>query len=682
MHPLKFKTFPPTLSVHGVGGRINRKEDDPSMKIDTKTEPKTEQTVAEQPVTEQPATASSATRTAEKPRRSLRRPPEFPTGVRWLLTVGLLLCAILGMNLLCQMVGTLDFTRGRFSSYFHHPAIFLANLLPVALLIVLFYFLTNRAWLAFLLPSILLLVMEFGNYFKIAIRGDPFVAEDLLVLGEAAGVVGDYTLEFPPMFFIALALLVGGTLVLLRYARGRVPKRLWWVRVAGVVLCLAVAVLSWTCLYTDESLYEKQHNYDFFNGANEAEYRASHGFFWSFLRSVDEAILQPPEGYDEDEAAQALAQYPDADIPADKKVNVIVTMLESFSDFSTLDGVTFTQDPYEEFHALQSESYNGVMISDINGGGTVNSERSCLTGFSYPHPRYRRSSESYVRWFSEQGYSTQGGHPGFDWFYNRKNVNVNLGFDEYDFLENHFAELWTEDNAYNNSDHPDDTVFFPDRRADYLARDTSKPYFAFNLSYQGHSPYNDASLNGEEYISHDGLSDGAYYAINNYLDSVAGTGAQIAAFVDSFRDDEEPVVLLFFGDHKPSLGTGNSYYAELGVDIDENSIEGCQNLYSTPYLIWANDAAKEVLGRDFTGQGATISPCFLMTELFDCCGWEGSSWIQCQREMRDTVSVSQRLGLYVEDGAWTYTLSEEAKERSDRYACIEYYLRNSHPSTK
>ena len=123
-------------------------------------------------------------------KRSLRerlRPKERKPAVRWLLTALLLAAAVLGLHMLLQMIGTLDFSRGRFSSYLHVPKIYLLNLLPVALLVAFTYFATNRAWLGFLIPSVLLFVMDFVNYFKVTLRGDPFVAEDFLTIGEGAG---------------------------------------------------------------------------------------------------------------------------------------------------------------------------------------------------------------------------------------------------------------------------------------------------------------------------------------------------------------------------------------------------------------------------------------------------------------------------------------------------------------
>lgn len=62
----------------------------------------------------------------------------------------------------------------------------------------------------------------------------------------------------------------------------------------------------------------------------------------------------------------------------------------------------------------------------------------------------------------------------------------------------------------------------------------------------------------------------------------------------------------------PWLGAGNSVYKEMGLDIAADHKEGFMNYYRTRYLVWANDAAKDVLGNDFVGKGPDIAPCFLM----------------------------------------------------------------------
>ena len=192
-------------------------------------------------------------------KRSLRerlRPKERKPAVRWLLTVLLLAAAVLGLHMLLQMIGTLDFSRGRFSSYLHVPKIYLLNLLPVALLVAFTYFATNRAWLGFLIPSVLLFIMDFVNYFKVTLRGDPFVAEDFLNIGEGAGIIGQYTLHFPAMFFVGIALIAAGTIVLHRWARGRMPKKRWWLRVLALVLIVLLGFGAWELWYGNTDLYD------------------------------------------------------------------------------------------------------------------------------------------------------------------------------------------------------------------------------------------------------------------------------------------------------------------------------------------------------------------------------------------------------------------------------------------
>ena len=89
----------------------------------------------------------------------------------------------------------------------------------------------------------------------------------------------------------------------------------------------------------------------------------------------------------------------------------------------------------------------------------------------------------------------------------------------------------------------------------------------------------------------------------SYLGSVMATQRHLADMVDAFRASDEPIVLVVFGDHKPWLGNGNSVYHALGVNLDQDSQEGFYNYWSTPYLIWANDAAKAAVGRDTATSG-------------------------------------------------------------------------------
>ncbi len=59
---------------------------------------------------------------------------------------------------------------------------------------------------------------------------------------------------------------------------------------------------------------------------------------------------------------------------------------------------------------------------------------------------------------------------------------------------------------------------------------------------------------------------------------------------------------------------------------------GFRNYYSTRYLIWANDAAKEVWETTLPARGG-YCPCFLMNELFRLCSWEGPAYMQATQQL-------------------------------------------------
>lgn len=603
----------------------------------------------------------------------IKTPPELSAKSSAWLTATLLHFAAVGLCFLCLFIGTLDLSRGRFSSYFHEPTILLLNLLPCLILVAFLYFLTNRAWISYALSALFLLLISFINYFKVTLRSDPLIAMDIFNAGEGAGIMGQYEFSFPWVFYVAIALWILGTLVLLRYARYRVVKKQWYLRVLALLGCVAVCAYSWRA-YAYDGLYDRQKNHSLFNAWKEAENYASHGTLYSFLHSVEDLFVGEPEGYSEETAARILNAYPEKDI--DAKVNVVATMLESFSDLSLFEQINFTADPYAPYHELLSECYYGTLITDTIGGGTINAERAFLTGFTYPQPKYTAATNSFVHYFASQGYQTDGSHPGHDWFYSRELINERLGFDRYLFMEGHYETL-------TDAEYAPDAVLFPELARIYDEETADgEPYFSFSVSYQNHSPYNSISLDGAEYVSREGISDETYYLVNNYLNSVADTCKRVSEYVDTFRENEEPVVLLFFGDHKPTLGTGNRGYQEMGINTAERSTEGCEAMYTTPYFIWANDAARELLQPEPSAQGRTISPAFLMAELFDFLGWEGPAWMQYQRDVRETISVLHCNRMFMVNGALTDALTEQAQAVYDEFSIVQYYERTTLHSSK
>ena len=559
-----------------------------------------------------------------------------------------------------------------FKSYFHHPPIVLLNLLPAVLLMALGYFLTRRAWAAYLISAVPTVGFALVNYYKIQLRGDPFLAADFRLFRTMSGILGHYHLDLSRVVLLS----VGGaglmfllTLLLRNGVRGK------WLRLGGTLVCLALVPLLYTQVYMDSAIYRKTVNNDAIaHEWSDVEIFVSRGFWYPFIRSVSKAFPKPPEGYSAKNAEAVLANYADADISPEKRVTVVGVMGEAFadlSDFPMLAEQPAVRELYEPLHALEAESVSGDLLTNIFAGGTVNSEWGFLTGYSH-HSEFRGNVDSFVRYFKSQGYDAVYRHPGYGWFYNRTNVNQYLGFDESVFTDNGFGELVNPQTAPFRSD----KVLF-----DYLYRELSArgaddaPLFSFSVTYQNHGPYDDQTTSGTPYLTPaaTGWSEASCNILNNYLGGVADTITELVRFTGELDELDQPIVLVFFGDHKPWLGNDNSVYLELGVDLGLETIGGFANYYSTPYLIWANRAAKQTLSADFTGAGETVSPCYLMAELFDQCSWEGPAFMQLQRGMRAVTPLLHERELFLEDGVLTDTLSPEAAELYRQYRWAEYW---------
>ncbi|MBQ4550143.1 MAG: LTA synthase family protein [Oscillospiraceae bacterium] len=590
--------------------------------------------------------------------------PKLKTAPRLPLIVALplyLICC-LGLGLASLYFSAGAHGAALFDWYLTQPLVLDLNLLPFLLLGLLLLALTGRAWLAFSLDAAVCLFFSWAQFWKLMARSDPIYAEDLLILAEAQQMAGQYIAITPAILCSAAAAII--VAVVLFLCRSRALRLLPRISLGLAVLVLALWL--YPNVYTSGRVYNSLKVWPELNQWIDTNRYISRGGIYPFLNSIPNAIPKAPEGYDPDEAEAILSAYPSDDIPEDKKVSIIVTQLEAFCDLSTLTDRITGADPYAEYHALLSESYHGRLLPNVFAGGTIDTERCVLTGFSRLES-FRRPSWSYARYFAEQGYALQGAHAGYEAFYNRLNVNENLGLPGYRFIENYFREFV--------SGIPGDDVLLPDIAEHALSAMASAPVFSFNVTYQNHGPYaSDSALFSEPFVPQNDLSDSDYHIVNNYLFGIRDTGRQMAAMADSFRSLDEPVILVFFGDHKPWLGEQSVTYAALGIDITSDSDDAFYHYYATDYLFWANDAAKAVLGTDFTGIGPDISPCFLMNVLFEQCGWEGPGYTKLTDAVLDAVPMLHTSGRYLLDGTLTDSLPADRQELVTQMEQVQYYL--------
>ena len=594
---------------------------------------------------------------------------KFLTSAPWRILVLTGLGIALGIvSLILTAVAYMPLDAGEiFHSYFYeNRLVAIINCIPPVGLIWLGWFLTRRGWAAYLLACMPCVAVGVVNYFKISLRSDPLLCGDVLLAAEAGGIVSGYELEMTPVLWLCLGCVFAGLL----FAAIFLPKSTmkWPERLFGLLSCAGILFSCMVGIFLGSDYEQKLTNNTYINQWSDVEVYVSKGALYSFLHSARDMFYEPPAGYQADIAQMVFEQYKDADIPEEKKVSVMGIMLEAFvdlTDFPALAGEQGVQELYAPWHELEKESISGDLLTNIFAGGTVDSEWGFLTGYSR-HDDFRTPTDSFVWYLREQGYQTFYDHPGHGWFYNRQNVNEYLGFESQRFTENYYGALVHPTSAIWNSDH----ILFPELAKQLKERVKDGPCFSFSVSYQNHGPYDTTPV--EETPRVTCLDEESNNIFNHYLRGLGKTLTHLTAMVEELEAMDEPVVLVLFGDHKPWAGNAESAYAAAGVSFDISTEEGFYNYYSTPYLIWANPAAKEALGNRFVGRGEDVSPCFLMAELFDACGWEGSGFMQTQRRVRDITPLLHVRNLYWQNGL-TDKLSTISAGTVDCYLWAEYY---------
>jgi len=606
--------------------------------------------------------------------------PPRPEGIRAGrgFPLALFLISSFGICCISLLLATCSIGWKLFFDYFRVPLIFLLNFIPVLVIQLVFLCLFNRLWLSSLLTGLIIIGASVGNSYKVKLRGEPFAFDDIGTIGDGLRIASNYDLRPGTVIILSVicfAVLLAAVIIL---DRSRLGIKL---RAGLLALALVCSFPLYSLVYTNEHIY----NVSTWNAYHAsltwpAENYMSKGFVYPFIYSISHNRFSPPEGYDEAEAEALLGRYEDEAIPADRRVNVIIIQLEGFArmDEKGFEGI----DPsvYSLMDALEAESIRGNTAVSVYGGGTLATEQSLLT-LGYTMPSFKGNYPSTVWYMRDNGYSAVGTHPFVETFYNRERLNVFLGLDDFSFFEDyysaHFSSL--DDSFYS------DDLFFSKILSDYTERaDAGKNVFSFNISMQGHAPYpSDMLLDGRAYWSSESCPQDIAYSFNNYLALQKDTLTQLTGLIDGLRLRDEPVVLMLYGDHMPDISIdGNSIFAQEGINFDISTRQGFINYYSTPYIIWANDAAKQVCGNDFIGEGETVSIGFLMNVLFEELGWKGSSYMQLTSDIRRSLSVATANGQYIENGEYTLTPSENALQLVRDWRFAERYTADNFTQNK
>ncbi|MCK8059147.1 MULTISPECIES: LTA synthase family protein [unclassified Fusibacter] len=480
-----------------------------------------------------------------------------------------------------------------------NPLMSIQNTLIIFLTLSVANFISRRNFIV-LLISVSWILLGFSNFLLLGYRTTPLTAADIGILKSVFDIISVY---MNPIQVGLVVLLVIAVFISMIYAFFKIGKTKVQFKNAIIVFCCTLAMLSAvnTLSFRTNSLTD--------NFTNIAQAFQDYGFAYCFSISLIDRGIDEPKTYSQEVIEDVLEdiEYPIKseedyvhevvllkdneinpflyviDSSEDKKndgrkPNIVMVQLESFFDVNHLKDFSFSEDPTPIFNQLKKDHSSGFLTVPSIGAGTANTEFEVLTGMSlnffgageYPYKTIlkEKSVESIAFNLEEQGYRSHAIHNNTGTFYSRHYVYPNLGFDSFSSVE------YMRDYELNPLGWVKDKVITPEIIKALKA--TEEQDFVFAVSVQPHGKYPSEVVDENQRITVTAdLEEDKLIGYEYFVNQLHETDQFIGDLTQQLMKYPEPVVLVLYGDHLPTMG------------IEDEDLTNL-NKFQTEYVIWSN----------------------------------------------------------------------------------------------
>lgn len=468
------------------------------------------------------------------------------------------------------------------------PTIFMFDIFISSIIFYTLYLLFRKGFWAVLVQGIVYFFLSTAELFKYGTNGNHLILTDMKLFRSAKSLTSFAYIKITPMlvtYALLLIVYIGACFWFNPKLKNSFKKRFIPIIVSfcSCVLVIGVPSVSNMVYAVFDVDTTKSDNAFLVN-----EKFKNNNFIAFFLQTFTENIsnkLEQPQDYTEDTVDEILEDDTSSDSTSVQdnidtiltssenngiKPNVIQIMSESFADFRVFDELNLNTDAYDKIDNIASQGYKGTAIVPTYASFTVKTEFELLFGLPVkslndPNMPQRmlltREQPTMVQYYHHYGYQTAYVHPFLSSFYSRSRIYSQFGFDTMIFQDDFTVPI-----EYLNDYITDDTVF---RQIETLIEDTNEPLYVHTTTMQNHQPYTNGENPDDE--------------ITNYLNNVRITGDALQSFIDYLSSIDEPTVVVFIGDHFPSMRGENNVYDLMGV-----TSENCQVMFEQNYIIWSN----------------------------------------------------------------------------------------------
>lgn len=482
------------------------------------------------------------------------------------------------------IIVTFNYMKQNLNTFIYNASIILLTLLPFILL--------KKRIFYILLGSLIWILLGLGNNILLNLRGTPLTGSDFGMIRTAIELIPNY---------VSKNLIIGISLILLllilsfviMYFKIKKSEVNYYISIPLVVLYILI--------FPTITNYVKSKNIVTTNFWDLCGQYSTYGFPYSLLHSIFNSGISKPDNYSKDTMASiednlmnesSVASFnliEDENLLNESLINssnynnedmlpnIIFVQLESFMDPTWIKDIEYSEDPIPIFRELMDNYSSGVLEVPAIGGGTANTEFEILTGMSmnffaageFPFNTLvsKTPVPSIAYYLENLNYDTHSLHNYDSTFYSRYKAYKNLGFNTFTSIET--MDIY-EANPFN---WPKDKLLIGEIESALNSSDT--PDLIFAVSVQGHGGYANYYIDNLQIRATTTSKNYNINSIDYYVSQIKEMDTFVGDLITMINSINEPTVIVFYGDHLPSLGLSS-----------ENLVTG--SMTSTPYVIWDN----------------------------------------------------------------------------------------------
>ena len=453
------------------------------------------------------------------------------------------------------------------------PLVFLYNVFLIFVTSTVVY-LFRRRCLARLIVFSFWLLLGIVNGVILMNRVTPFTGPDLKLMSDAGKVMNKYLSAGTLVLIIAALALVVGFQVWFWFKGPKYRgKRNWIIDLSIIGGSIVLFVVS-----TNLAVSKRVLSSYFGNIAFAYE---DYGYPYCLAVTLFDTGISQPNGYSESLIAEIVDSegQPESSEESERP-NIIFLQLESFFDPELVNFLNISEDPIPCFRQLMREYSSGYYRVPAVGAGTANTEFESITGMSlryfgpgeYPYKTVlsEKTCESIPYVLRDIGYDTHVIHNNEADFYSRRTVFPMLGFDSFTSAE-YMPDVTDTTETGWIKDH-----ILTDEILKCLESSENRAYI-YTISVQGHGDYPAEPILDHPEIRVTGAEDREKndYSWEYYCNEIQEMDEFIRELTDTLSEYPEPVVLVMYGDHLPTMGLKTKELSN-------------RYLFQTQYVIWDN----------------------------------------------------------------------------------------------